>query len=419
MNKVKRSVSERIADLKFRFGDKVNGSSKRGDVGTLTTSRSYCNSVSTISSSKDSATVVAGDKNLSLKKQEEDIGCGIINDNMVNSIGLVTSPSTGGKCSTLPRGFRYGAQNGTGCDNGDIVTEASDTMPKVQNNYRKLSAHTPSSTSSLSSKDGDAAREELAQRRANLNQQLQAVLASANERMARRRLTHYRSNFDTESNNSNSKQSSAPQSPTSEEDCKPTSTSSCVATPTSTSARDIVGAAEQQSPLTTTPSCIYRSNCGLKTSGDDARQLAFTVQYAVVQESCIDCDIVDVVKAEPAASHHVGEHSLVKLVTCKADVNQVISTDSHHHASHPKSLSLRARNWASAMKHQLSHLRDGSIGSSRETDCSNSTNSSLERERSPSLTLTSENRERVNSFRYSGDVGIVAVNTHYSVIYFS
>jgi hypothetical protein len=124
-------------------------------------------------------------------------------------------------------------------------------------------------------------------------------------------------------------------------------------------------------------------------------------------------------KQSQAASSHVGDQSLVKLVTCKADAIQVISTDSHHHASHPKSLSLRARNWASAMKHQLSHLRDGSVGSSRETDCSSSTNSSLERERSPSLTLTSENRERVNSFRYilvNMDVGIAAVNTNYSVM---
>lgn len=122
------------------------------------------------------------------------------------------STVVGAKCRTLPRGFCYNHAEGGSSNRVSNEKDALEVLKR--SSFRKLSAHSLSQ-SMLEGNSGS--REEQAQRRANLNQQLQSVLSSADERIARQRL-QYSSNSsvkltDDSSTSAGAKQPSLSSSP--------------------------------------------------------------------------------------------------------------------------------------------------------------------------------------------------------------
>jgi hypothetical protein len=355
MHKVKRSMSDRFADLKSRFGDK--------------------SAAARTAATRDDTAVAAGDNNkkpaVGLKhsveftctsdevltdsglKGEEGAG------SMADQADATSSAGAAARCCTLPRGFRYGntlmASSGDGATSKAVTNESEAVEVLTRSSFRKHSDHTPRWSKTATNDENSLTREDLVQRRANINQQLQAVLSSANERSARRRL--FGGDQDT-------KQMT---------DDAPTTSSSVAA---SDDARISIATEKQQT------------------------NFSYINKPAVMHYACEESsttETADTTSGKTDPNQYVSMIEQLPPIKCLVGVQQSETYLSAVCSSgyHP-TMSLRARRWAYNTK-QLTNMRDG-VPATATTD------NSSERQRAPSLTLT-DRRERNYSVKFHSPQG--------------
>lgn len=356
MNKVKRSMSDRFADLKSRFGDKsaaARTAATRDDTAVATGDNNKRPTVGLKHSVEFTCTsdeVLAG----SGVKGEEGAGT------MADQTDATSSAGAAARCCTLPRGFRYGntlmASSGDGATSKAVTNESEAVEVLTRSSFRKHSDHTPRWSKTATNDENSLTREDLVQRRANLNQQLQAVLSSANERSARRRL--FGGDQDT-------KQTT---------DDAPTSSTSVAA-----SGDDRISTATEKQ----------------QTNFSYSKKSAVVMHYACEESSTTETADTTSGKADP--NQYVSMIEQLPPIKCLVGVQQSETYLSAVCSSgyHP-TMSLRARRWASNMK-QLTNMRD-SVPATATTD------NSSERQRAPSLTLT-DRRERNYSVKFHSPQG--------------
>ena len=337
MNKVKRSVSERIADLRFRFGEKTSAGCQQSAQSNIATSIAHNNAAAAAAASNIDARAASDE--VSVEDEEtiadDDSQFQVEKYNEADQImATTTTPNEiiGSKCRTLPRGFRYSLIGPQSSDNK--ISDENEAV-EVLMRGRKLSALSPCRV-----KEENLTREELTQRRIMLNQQLQSVLHSATERTARRRL-QYHSHF--------------------EQDSK------------------LVPADEKDASASAVKP---KNQSGVKEAQLSSEQPT-QVHYA-------DLVVNDVVKAE-SSPFSCSELPAIDLVKCQVGVHrsETYWSAACSGSNHP-TMSLRAKRWASTMK-QLSYMRDAnnvdSGASNRERKASTTFSDSSEK---PLLSLDAE-----------------------------